>query len=194
MGRTKEFDPDAALDTAMELFWARGYEATSLADLTGALGIGRASFYATFGSKHQLYELALDRYMSRTNGETPLEILARPGPALDAVRALIRSYAAGAPADRPRGCLVVNATVECPDDDAGVGRRLDGNRAGLEAALTATLLRARTQGELGPATDPVTLARFLVVLLNGMQVLARATGDERARLDAAARVAFDALH
>ncbi len=67
MARTKEFDPDAALQSALELFWRRGYEATSMADLVEALGIGRASIYATFGNKHDLYLKALERYAS-SNG------------------------------------------------------------------------------------------------------------------------------
>lgn len=63
MSRTKEFDPDVVLDRAMELFWERGFEATSMALLTERLGIGRASLYATFGDKHQLYLAALRRYL-----------------------------------------------------------------------------------------------------------------------------------
>ena len=74
MARHKEFDPDVALDRALELFWERGYEATSMADLVDHLGIGRASLYATFGSKHELYLKALDRYLLKED-PSPLEFL-----------------------------------------------------------------------------------------------------------------------
>lgn len=80
MSRSKEFDPDAALQQAMELFWEHGYEATSLAQLTDRLGIGRASLYATFGDKRELYLQALRRYLE-TRDPDPLELLSQPGPA-----------------------------------------------------------------------------------------------------------------
>ena len=91
MARTKEFDPDAALRAALELFWERGYEATSMADLVERLGIGRASLYATFGGKHELYLKALNLYL-RTQDPDPVELLSRPGPVLPAVRALLEKY------------------------------------------------------------------------------------------------------
>ncbi|CAM5304009.1 hypothetical protein SVIOM74S_00836 [Streptomyces violarus] len=104
MARTKEFDPDAALQSALELFWRRGYEATSMSDLVEHLGIGRASIYATFGSKHELYLKALDRY-AETRDPSLLAELSQPGPALPAVRAVVRRFAAeagipGEPAER----------------------------------------------------------------------------------------------
>lgn len=85
MARTKEFDPDAALRAALELFWRRGYEATSMSDLVEHLGVGRASIYATFGNKRELYLKALARY---EQGLLPdlLADLSRPGPALPGVR------------------------------------------------------------------------------------------------------------
>ncbi len=86
MARSKEFDPDVVLGRALELFWQRGYEATSMADLVEHLGIGRASIYATFGSKHDLYLKALERYV-RTRDPDLVESLSQPGPALPAVRA-----------------------------------------------------------------------------------------------------------
>ncbi len=98
MARTKEFDPDAALRAALELFWARGCEATTMAELVEHLGIGRASIYATFGSKHELYLKALDRY-AETQDPRIVEELSAPGPALPGVRALVRRFAAEAAAD-----------------------------------------------------------------------------------------------
>ncbi|MFE0778507.1 TetR/AcrR family transcriptional regulator, partial [Streptomyces sp. NPDC058861] len=109
MARTKEFDPDAALRAALELFWARGYEATTMADLVEHLGVGRASLYATFGNKHELYLKALDRY-TEANDPRLVEELSAPGPALPAVRALVRRFAAEAATDGERltGGLVTN--------------------------------------------------------------------------------------
>src|SRR5258708_34322099 len=92
MSRTKEFDPDAALQAALELFWRKGYEATSMADLVDHLGIARASIYGTFGGKHDLYLKALDRYLE-SRDPAIIEALSQPGPALPSIRALIRRYA-----------------------------------------------------------------------------------------------------
>ncbi|WP_019633632.1 TetR/AcrR family transcriptional regulator [Actinomadura atramentaria] len=180
MARTKEFDPDAALDAALELFWERGYEATSMADLVARLGIGRASLYATFGGKHDLFLRALERYRDRAD---PVESLARPGPALPAVRALLASYVAADLADR-RGCMVVNTAVELAPRDAAAARRVAAAWDGLEAALAAALVRARAQGEIPADRDPRALARFLLVVAQGLRVVGRADADPRRLWDA----------
>ena len=191
--RAKQFDPDVALDAAMRLFWAQGYEATSMADLVDHLGVAKASLYATFGSKRALYIRALDRYMAGGAGPTPEELLSRPGSPLAAVRELMTMFATLPLGDQPRGCLTVNATVECTLDDRDITSRLQANRARLESALYMTLLRARAHGEIGAQSDPRALAQFLVVVANGMQVLARAGADEGPRLTAAAEQALSVL-
>ncbi|HLU26310.1 MAG: TetR/AcrR family transcriptional regulator [Actinomycetes bacterium] len=186
MARTKEFDPDAALDAALDLFWERGYEATSIQDLVDHLGIGRGSLYATFGSKHALYLKALDRYL-RTRDPNPIELLSRPGPALPAVRALVRAYVDEAVCDtRRRGCMIVNAAMERVPADALVTRRVQESWAQLERALTCALTRARDQGELAADKDPVAIARFLLVVLQGLRVVGKAGPNARSLHDAAA--------
>lgn len=192
LARQKEFDPDVALDRALELFWERGYEATSMADLVDHLGIGRASLYATFGSKHELYLKALDRYLLKAD-PSPLEFLSRPGPALPLVRALVERYTEGAACDvRKRGCMVVNAAVERLPGDQLVARRVGMAWDALEAALMAALHRAQAQGELAPDKDPRALARFLFVLLQGMRVVAKTESDPE-RFHDAAREALNLL-
>ncbi len=170
MGRVKEFDPDAVLDAAMTLFWRRGYAATSTADLVAELGIARASLYATFGSKHELYLRALDRYLAERDPSI-VEALSRPGPALPAVRALVTAYARESAAD-DAGCFVVNAAVERMTDGR-VAQRVRCSWDTVEVALTSALLRARAQDELPATADPRALARFLLVFLQGVRVLGR---------------------
>ncbi|MCP3804949.1 TetR/AcrR family transcriptional regulator [Allokutzneria sp. A3M-2-11 16] len=183
MGRTKEFDPDVALRAAMELFWRRGYEATSMQDLVDHLGIGRASIYATFGSKHELYLSALDRYCEGMDGTT-LAALSQSGPALPAVRAVLRSFVENALADEERkGCMVTNTAVECLPHDQQAARRVDASHDAIETALTGGLIRAQSQGELAGDRDPRAIARFLVTFLQGLQVIAR-TGNRRRLTDA----------
>ncbi|MFE4976236.1 TetR/AcrR family transcriptional regulator [Kitasatospora sp. NPDC056651] len=181
MARTKEFDPDAALQAALELFWQRGYEATSMADLVERLGIARASVYATFGSKHELYLRALERYCEQSDAVL-LEELSQPGPALPAVRALVRHYAAAGERERQLGCFVTNAAVELAPRDPAASRRVEASFDRLETLLTAALVRAAAQGELAAGREPRALARMLVVLLQGIRVVGKtADGGPRAR-------------
>ncbi|XRQ08921.1 TetR/AcrR family transcriptional regulator [Actinomadura welshii] len=187
MARTKEFDPDAALQTALELFWERGYEATSMADLVEHLGIARASIYATFGGKHDLYVKAFERYL-QTRDPGIVEALSQPGPALPAVRALVEAYAEQSLNDRRRrGCMVVNAAVEVMPRDPQIARKVEASWDNLETALTSALTRARAQGELPADKDPRALARFLLVMMQGMRVLGRAHPEPGRLRDAAAQ-------
>ncbi|MFF2751558.1 TetR/AcrR family transcriptional regulator [Kitasatospora sp. NPDC058048] len=181
MARTKEFDPDAALQAALELFWQRGYEATSMADLVERLGIARASIYATFGSKRELYLRALERYCEQSDSARLLD-LSQPGPALPAVRALVRRYAVTDEEEGRRGCFVTNTAVELAPHDPAASRRVEASLDRLETLLTAALARAAAQGELPAGRDPRTLARMLVVLLQGIRVVGKtADGAPRAR-------------
>jgi TetR/AcrR family transcriptional repressor of nem operon len=178
VARTKEFDPDVALRAAMDLFWRKGYEVTSMQDLVDCLGIGRGSIYATFGSKHELYLMALDRYAAES-GDRALETLSRSGPVLPAVRAFVEDLLADALTDR-KGCLVTNTAVECADDRV-VARRVESNWDGLETVLASALTRARNQGELSEGKDPRALARFLVTFVQGLRVLAKVPDERRMR-------------
>ncbi|GGO29632.1 TetR/AcrR family transcriptional regulator [Microbispora bryophytorum] len=187
MARTKEFDPDVVLERALDLFWRRGYEATSMADLVEHLGIGRASLYATFGGKHDLYVKALERY-AQTRDPNLVELLSQPGPALPAVRTLVERYTEESIRDRDRrGCMIVNAATELLPDDEPVARLVEASWTGLETALTSALIRARAQGEISAESDPRVLARFVLVFLQGVRVMGKGHGDAARLRDAAAQ-------
>ncbi|KZB79385.1 TetR/AcrR family transcriptional regulator [Amycolatopsis regifaucium] len=192
MSRVKEFDVDAACDAALELFWRQGYEATSVNDLVAALGIGKASLYATFGTKHDLYLTALNRYIARGN-ERFVEDFAGPGPALAGVRRLIERYLAEILDESGRdGCFVVNAAMEMMPKDPEVARAVERSWDALELALRMALSRAKAQGELDAATDPEALARFLLTVLQGMRVLSKGP-DPAPRAKATAEQALAVL-
>ncbi|NEB77139.1 TetR/AcrR family transcriptional regulator [Streptomyces sp. SID14478] len=178
MARTKEFDPDAALQAALELFHRRGYEATSMTDLVEHLGVGRASIYATFGNKHELYLKALDRYTDSADLHA-LDELSGSGPALPAVRALVRRFAAEASGEELRrlGCLVTNTATELGPHDSQAARRVERSWERMETMLHSTLVRARAQGELPADRDPRALARLLLVLMQGIRVVGKASQD-----------------
>jgi TetR/AcrR family transcriptional regulator, transcriptional repressor for nem operon len=191
VSRTKEFDPDVALRRAMELFWLKGYEATSISDLVEHLGIGRASIYATFGDKHALYMKALDRYIE--NGTGFVGLPSQLGPALPAVRELVERYARESAEDKlHQGCFVVNSAVELAPHDEAVARRVETNWDLIETALSSALTRAKAQGELSADADPRALARFLLTVMQGMRVIGKGCEDP-ARLRDTARLALSVL-
>lgn len=192
MARTKEFDPAVALDRALDLFWQRGYETTSIADLVEHLGIARASMFATFGCKHELFMKALQRHLELVDARITAE-LARPGPALPAVKGLIDLFVNESCAEnRFLGCLVTTAAVELAARDSDVARLVESSWARTETALASALSRARAQEELPADADPHAIARFLLVFFQGIWVLER-TPDPATRLRDAGRVAASIL-
>ena len=190
MPRTKEFEPLEALDAAMELFWRKGYEAASMRELLDAMGIGRGSFYDTFGDKHALFLAALDRFQEvRTSWVE--EVLVGSG--LEGVREVFGRTVDGLVEFEPRrGCLLANAAVELAPHDPEVAARISGYVHRAEAAFEDVLARAREDGELSADSDPKALARFLVNTLHGLRVLARA-GSDRETLEDIVHVALEAL-
>ncbi|MEV6646371.1 TetR/AcrR family transcriptional regulator [Amycolatopsis sp. NPDC051371] len=192
MSRVKEFDVDEACDVALALFRRQGYEATSVSDLVTHLGVAKASLYATFGTKHDFYVTALKRYAERTDTRVMSE-LAKPGSGVTAVRQLLDGYVADILGeDGPIGCFVVNAAIELLPRDPAVARIVERSWDTLEVALTMALERAKTQDELPEGSDPATLARFLLTVLQGLRVLGKGT-DAASRLDAAVSQAMRVL-
>ncbi|HJQ29926.1 MAG TPA: TetR/AcrR family transcriptional regulator [Rubrobacter sp.] len=190
MPRTKEFEPLMALDAAMDLFWRKGYEAASMRELLDAMGIGRGSFYDTFGDKHSLFLAALDRFQEvRT---TWVEDVLRDS-GLDGVREVLGRTVDGLVEFEPRrGCLLANSAVELAPHDPEVAAKITGYVHRTEAAFEGALVHARDAGEIPDDSDPKALARFLVNTLHGMRVLARA-GSDRETLEDTVNVALGAL-
>ena len=190
MARTKEFEPGEALDAATDLFWRKGYGATSMRDLLDAMRIGRGSFYDTFGDKRTLFLASLDRF---EESRTAWISEALEGSGLDGVEKVFRRTIENLIAFEPRrGCLLANTAVELAPHDREVSERILQNVRRTEAAFEGALLRAVEAAEISPDRAPKALARFLVSNLHGLRVLARAGADRRT-LEDASRVALDAL-
>lgn len=176
MARQKEFDRDEVLDRALDVFWERGYEATSVQELVAAMGIHRGSLYATFGEKRALFLAALERY-ERVAIERVLRELERPGPVRESVRRVFEDAVREAAASGGRrGCLAVNTAVELAPHDPAIAARVGAMLGRVERAFEAALLRARSSGEISGG-DPRALARFLTATLQGVRILARAGAD-----------------
>lgn len=180
MARPRTFDEDVALQQALETFWRRGYGATSIEDLVAGTGLSRASLYATFGDKHQLFLRALRRYQ-RQGCETLTALTAdADGPALDQIRAVLELTVDLVRADEhQRGCFLVNTTTELAPHDAEAQAVVGENQRFLETLLTTILQRGQASGEVRTSSAPRAQARFLISVLNGMRVMAKADPDPR---------------
>jgi TetR/AcrR family transcriptional regulator, transcriptional repressor for nem operon len=192
MPRTRVFDTDLAVGQAMELFWERGYEATSLQHLTEGLGIGKGSLYAAFGSKDGLYQAALARY--RQDKHQPMLEALSTGTNFRAVlRGLLTTLVDDAVADeRRRGCMVVNAATERVPHDPATSRVVRDVLQANEDALTEALVMARERGELAPDKDPRDLGAFLATCISGLRIAAK-TNPHRAALMRTVEVALSVL-
>jgi AcrR family transcriptional regulator len=189
-GRPREFDIDLALDRALAVFWRKGYEGTTLADLTRALGINRPSLYAAFGSKEELFRKALDRY---AEGPTAHVHAALEEPTARAVAERLLGRAIELVTDRrnPGGCLLVQGALACGEAAESVRKELVARRLAGEAAIGERLERALSEGDLPADSHPADLARYLTALLQGIAVQA-AGGASRAELRRVAALALRA--
>jgi len=183
LARTPEFDHDRVLESALQAFWQKGYEATSLTDLLEATGLARQSLYNTFGDKRGLFLASLRRYADVGVG--------RLSEALEggSVRAAIRGVLEEALqcAERDRGCFLVNASTELLPRDPEVGRLVASAMARQERALADALRRGVRQGELQLTPRRIEqAARFLVAALQGLRVMVKATPDSPALRDVVA--------
>jgi AcrR family transcriptional regulator len=173
LGRPREFDRDAALRRAMDVFWERGYEGASLADLTRAMGINKPSLYAAFGCKEELFREAVALY-DATDGSVTNRALAEEPTARAAVEAMLRGNAEyyAAPG-KPPGCMIVlSATLGAPDG-AGVRDHLAQLRRGGQQALQRRLEQGIADGDLPEGADAAALAAFYTAVLQGLSVQAR---------------------
>src|ERR1700736_1862169 len=167
LGRPRAFDPDVALERAMHVFWAKGYQGAALSDLTQAMRINRPSLYAAFGNKEQLFRKVLDRYM---DGPVAYfgKALAAPT-ARDVVAEIFLGTARMGDDPRiPAGCLMVKGALAC--GDASVRKEVAARRAASEAALRRRLQRAKREGDLTKNANPGDLAGYVMTVVRGMAV------------------------
>lgn len=171
MGRPREFDIDKALEQALHLFWRKGYEGTSITDLTDVIGITKPSLYAAFGNKEELFRKAFDRYVDGHGGYVQLA-LARPT-AREVVEHLLYGAAdAVTNPENPPGCLAIQGALCCGDTAETIKHELMARRAKGEDDLRKRFQRAVDEGDLAKDTDPVDLARYVSAIVQGMAVQA----------------------
>ena len=189
MARPKTFDTGVALDAAVRVFWERGYEATSIQDLVDALGVNRASLYATFGDKAKLFEAAMDRYLEATQTGAASH-LRPPHAGREAVAGYLQALVDQASrTDVPQGCLLLNTAATCTTAPPAVLEKASDSLRKTEEALHAAL---RRDPALATRKDLRPLTRFFAAQAHGLAMLAR-TGAKPSALREAATVALRVL-
>ncbi|MGU9546065.1 TetR/AcrR family transcriptional regulator [Bacillus cereus] len=171
MARTREFDEDQVLDAAMQLFWEKGYEATSLSDLTSRMGIQRPSIYSTFGDKKELFEAALRRYtMSRASdirNKLQSHSSVKESFSIFFADVVNEEYAR----DLSKGCFCINTMVELAPHDERFEILTREHQMYLAVIFQETIERGIQSGELEGNTDAKSLAQALIVALIGLTVM-----------------------
>ncbi len=191
MARPKSFQPDEALDKAMGVFWERGFEGASIAELTEAMGINRFSLYDTFGDKRELFLKALDRYSERVVSEN-LGLLGR-AVSLDDIGAFLRRIVdQPCPPNSARGCLMARCAMEGLEGDEDVASRIRRSTGRLHEAYQGALRRARERGELAAGVRIPDAAWTLVMLQRGLIAMDMDPPPARA-VRASIRATLDAL-
>jgi|ERR1700730_1502657 AcrR family transcriptional regulator len=193
-GRPLSFDRETALHQAMLVFWQHGYEATSLSDLTAAMGVTPPSIYTAFGDKKRLFLETINRYLS--GPITSESIIAEASTAREAAWGLLQASATGfTGADTPPGCLLASSAISCSDAAADVQNALAAIRRRIETRLRDRIIHDIQAGEMDDEVDAEGLAGHIMAVIQGMSTLARdgAAREKLMRVAAAAMPAWPKL-
>jgi AcrR family transcriptional regulator len=188
LGRPTGFDKDAALDVAMLLFWERGYEGTSMADLSQAMGVHPSSIYAAFGDKQELFALAAQRYID-VPAQYMVRALEQPTFKSFILAAFDNTVEFLGSKEHPSSCFTLTGAISCGIDEEPAKVLMREMRLQNEAAIKARLLKARRVGEFPQEENVDDYMRYLSSLLSGLAIQA-ANGSTRAELKRTAEVAL----
>ncbi|MGB8738671.1 MAG: TetR/AcrR family transcriptional regulator [Rhodomicrobium sp.] len=175
MGRPRSFDEEKALDAAAECFWSRGFEATSVRDLTCSMGIAGPSLYNAYGGKRALFAAALDHYCSRSTRER-IARLENGACGVAAIEAYFAEVIEKSLEDR-KGCFLVNAALEVAPHDPGLGQAIFAYFEEIRDFFKRHIEAAQAKGETSASIDPDLYATHLLSVLMGIRVLARCCPD-----------------
>jgi AcrR family transcriptional regulator len=190
-GRPITFNQDEALEKAQKMFWAQGFEGTSMAELTQALQLSKPSIYAAFGNKEALFRKALTQYMSGPAAFV-MKAANQPTARLVAEKFLLDAVDFFADASTPNGCMVVQAALTCGESAAAIQAELIEHRKNYEAMLRKRFDLAKTQGDLLPHANSLQLAKYLATIHQGLSVQA-STGATKQELLSVVKLALTNL-
>ncbi|MBE9600763.1 TetR/AcrR family transcriptional regulator [Pedobacter sp. MC2016-24] len=177
MARTKDFDENEVLTKAIQLFWHKGYNATSMQDLVDTLGISRSSLYDTYIDKHTLFLKALESYQRAGNVKIN-EIVNQSTSAKETVIKLMELATNELVGDKQqKGCFMVNAEIEVAPHDQEVSKLVCQNEKQMETAFFQVIKKGQQTGEIKNNQDALVLAKFIFNAVKGMQVTAKSSAD-----------------
>jgi TetR/AcrR family transcriptional repressor of nem operon len=176
MARSKEFEVNEVLDKAIHLFWAQGYEKTSMQDLVEFMGIHRRSIYDTFGDKHALFMKALERYETKQTSKMRF-LIEKQKPIKESIRELFEATVRNE--GEPLGCFLVNSGVELGVLDPEVASLVDESYSRTEELLTNLVLKGQQSGEFKADLDPVVISHYLMNAWLGLRTLVKTTTDQQ---------------
>ena len=180
-GRPREFDIDVATRDAMEVFWEKGYHATSLPDLIRGMGLTRGSIYKAYDDKRSIYLAALDIYVEEKLSAFEGDFAKKDKRA--GIREVLRRAARNsARDDGQKGCFVTAAALEMLPNDADVGERVAALYHGLERMFTTAIDEGKRDGSITSRTPSAALAKFLVATVEGICVLGKLGPTERSNM------------
>jgi TetR/AcrR family transcriptional regulator, transcriptional repressor for nem operon len=191
MSRRKEFDPDVALQVAVNVFWRLGYERTSLEVLMKEMGISKQSLYDTFGDKRSIFFQAMRQYRKSTN-DSLRAVFADEKPVRVGLQKIFRSMIVETREQHEQGCLLMSANLSRDLKDAEITKFLRANQREVERIFKDAFTRARIRGEIAQEKEPAALAKFFVATIQGMRALARLNHD-RKELEHISRIAMSSL-
>lgn len=184
LGRPLTYDPEKVLDAAMEQFWSHGYEATSLQDLLGAMGLSKSSFYQAFGGKKELFLRCMERYRSRVADRLAQALATAPSGLAFIERVLLSSVnESRQPQELRRGCLLMNTASEFAQKDDAVALQVASGFEGLRAILAEAVRRGQAENQIASELDPDMAAGFLFSSLGGLKTVVKGGADERSIRD-----------
>ena len=180
VGRPRGFDREEALSRAMEVFWAKGHEATTLTELQRVMGINAPSFYAAFGSKDELFREVVELY-GRTEGVPVAQALQGGDTARASIEGVLRAAAtAFSQPGKPRGCIVALGVATCSDTTTEIADFMRGQRANRHAVIEQRLRQGIADGDLSPSFDVRATASFYTTIIDGIAVEARDGASRKA--------------
>ena len=177
MARTKDFDENEVLCKAIQIFWHKGYNGTSMQDLVDGLGISRSSLYDTYTDKHTLFVKALESYQDTGAGKIQ-EIINNSGSAKATIKQLLEFVINELLGDKQhKGCFMVNAEVEVAPHDAEINDLVCKNDQQMEDAFYLVIKKGQDSGDIKKNQDARALSRFIFNTVKGIRVTAKSTSD-----------------
>lgn len=178
-GRPLEYDPDAALEAAIQLFWEHGYEATSMSDLLKAMGLSKSSLYQGFGGKKELFLRCMARYSESVGGRLRSQ-LEQAASGLEFIRELLLHAAIEASkSECRRGCLLMNTASEFAQADPEIAARVVSGFEGLREILRLAVERGQEEGHIASDQDAYGLAGYLMSTIAGLKTVVKGGADDR---------------